>query len=241
MGLGIGFDVVLGTFSRIKYLTPETGWLWVRRIAFTHICFPMIGYYGFIELFYLFPYLRILLGIVAFGLIVYFLIDIVKGWLEKENETDETHPFAWAVVLTVSWDALFSGPAKSSQALNWNQTEVFLSFVFAGLVVTILAITAVQISFFIQRITKATLNFSTDKLVFSQLFMMFAEFVIFTYFGLLALIRYSFSSELSATYIWIISTLIGIVLFVVIWRYLLPNIRNRVMSELPNQSKVNQT
>ena len=234
MGLGIGIDVVLGTFSRIKYLTKPTSWLWIRRITFTHIAFPMIGYYGFIELFYLFPSLRIILGLIAFGLIVFFLFDIVRGWLEKDIETEEDQPFAWAVVLAVSWDALFSGPAKSSQAINWNQTEVFLSFFLAGLVVTVLAIVAVQISFFIQRIAKTKLDFSTDKLVFAHIFMMFAEFMIFAYFGLLALLRYSFSSELPVIYIWIISAIIGIVVFSVIWRSLFPNIKNRVISELPN-------
>lgn len=234
MGLGIGLDVVLGTLSRTKYLDKTNRWLWIRRIAFTHIAFPMIGYYGFIELFYLFPSIRVVLGLVAFILILIFLFDIIKSWLsEDDDKSDETSPFSWAVVLTVSWDALFSGPAKSAQALNWNQTEVFLSFFLSGLVVTFLAIIAVQIAFVIQRLAAKLIATSIDSLVYAQLFMMFAEFAIFTYFGLLALIRYSFHSEFSALYIAVISIAFSFLVFLLTIKILLPNLRKRVLAELP--------
>ncbi len=235
MGLGIGLDVILGTFSRTKYLDKTNRWLWIRRIAFTHIAFPMMGYYGFIQLFYLFPSIRMVLGLVAFVLILIFLFDIIKGWLSKdENKSDETNPFSWAVVLTVSWDALFSGPAKSAQALNWNQTEVFLSFFLSGLVVTFLAIVAVQVSFVIQRLAAKLIATSIDSLVYAQLFMMFAEFAIFTYFGLLALIRYSFHSDFSALYISAISVVFSFLVFLFTIKLLLPNLRKLVLEELPS-------
>jgi TctA family transporter len=44
-------------------------------------------------------------------------------------------------VLAVSWDALWSGPAKAAQATagNWNDYQVVLSFAIAGVVVALVA------------------------------------------------------------------------------------------------------
>ena len=234
MGLGIGFDVVLGTLARTKYIDKTNQWTWITRIAFTHVAFPMIGYYGFIQLFYLFPSIRIGLGLVAFILILIFLFDIIKGWLSETDDFDQTHPFSWAVVLTVSWDALFSGPAKSAQALNWNTTEVFFSFFLSGLVVTLLAVGAVRIAFVIQKLAQKLIAGKINFLVYAQLGMMFAEFVIFAYFGLLALVRYTFYSELAAVYVLLISIAVSFSAFLVTIGKILPNLRKRVLAELPS-------
>jgi hypothetical protein len=196
----------------------------------------MVGYYGFIELFHLVPSIRVVLGLIAFTLIVIFLVDVVKGWLSVDIKDNEDLPFSWAVVLSVSWDALFSGPAKSAQAIGWNRNEVFLSFFISGMVVTILALLAIRLSFLVRRFSAKLLKFSLIKLVLFELFLMFAEFVIFLYFGLLALLRYSFSSNSSLLYVALAASITGILLFLLLWNSLLPKVRERVTNELLNSS-----
>ena len=236
LGLGIGLDVILATLSRVKYITPIRGWLWVKRITTTHIAFPMIGYYGFIELFYLFPALRVLLGLVAFALIIYFLIDVIKGWLNTSTQNDNDNPFSWSVVLSVSWDALFSGPAKSAQAINWNHNQVIFSFFISGLVVTLLTIFAVRLTYFLRKAAANMLKTSVKKYVKYQIALMLSEFIIFLYFGLLALARYTFSSDIPPWLVGLISLALGVVLYLSIHKSLLPVVTKQITKELLDSS-----
>jgi hypothetical protein len=228
MGLGIGFDVVLATLSRLRHISSDNSWLWVKRISFTHVLFPMIGYYFFVGLFRSYPFLRILLGIIAFSLVVIFLFDIVKGWLSQDSQDSDESPFAWAVVLSVSWDALFSGPAKSAQAIGWSSRQVLVSFIISGAVVTSMAIIAVIIAKAIRRAITDILGTEVYRLSILHLAMMYFEFVILSYFGVLALIRYTLASGLSFIAIAAISVAFGAVLFFLLRKSLLHNTQLRV-------------
>lgn len=228
MGLGIGFDVVLATLSRLRYISGRNGWLWVKRISFTHVLFPMVGYYFFVGLFRSFPILHTVLGIIAFVLVTIFLFDIVRGWLAKGSGEQNNEPFAWAVVLSVSWDALFSGPAKSAQAIGWSSGEVVLSFVISGAVVTSLAITAVGLAYTIRHAISKMLSSTLPRLTALNLTMMFLEFVILLYFGLLALVRYTFASEMPSVNVVAISFLVGLVLFAILGQSLFQRTQERV-------------
>ena len=228
MGLGIGFDVVLATLSRLRHISSQNSWLWVKRISFTHVLFPMIGYYFFIGLFRSYSFLRILLGIIAFSLVAIFLFDIVKGWLSQDSQDSDESPFAWAVVLSVSWDALFSGPAKSAQAIGWSSRQVLISFVISGFVVMSMAHIAVIIAKAIQRAITDILGTEVYRLSMLHLAMMYFEFVILFYFGVLAFTRYTLESELSFTAIAAISVVSGAILFMLLWTSLLHNTHLRV-------------
>lgn len=232
MGLGIGFDVVLATLSRLKYITGKRGLIWVRRITTTHILFPMTGYYSFIELFQLFPRLRMLLGVIAFVLIVYFLFDLVKGWLTGDDDEGEVDPFSWAVVLSVSWDALFSGPAKSAQAIGWSHLEVLFSFVISGLVVTMLAFAALVAAYLIREAAVALLKSYLNGMTLLHLVMMYIEFTVLAYFGVLALLRYTFASETPMLEVAVIAALVGAVLFLCAGKVLFKKTRSHVVTTL---------
>ena len=234
MGLGIGFDVVLATLSRLKHISGKNSWLWIQRISFTHVFFPMIGYYFFVGLFRSFPVLRIALGIIAFALVVMFLVDIVKRWMSEESADQNNVPFAWAVVLSVSWDALFSGPAKSAQAIGWSSNEVLLSFVISGVVVTSLAIMAVGLAYWIRHIITNLLSSTFHRLTLLHLAMMFLEFVILAYFGILALLRYTFMSEMVSLRVALISLLSGAFLFAILWKPLVQKTRRHIVLTISN-------
>lgn len=232
MGLGIGFDVVLATLSRIRHISGNSSWVWVQRISFTHVLFPMIGYYLFVGLFRSFPSLRIALGVIAFALIVIFLVDILKTWVSEEGEEDNSEPFAWTVVLSVSWDALFSGPAKSAQAIGWSTGQVLLSFIISGAVVTILAISAVGIAYLIRHTITKILSSTFIRLTLLNIAMMFVEFIILAYFGILALMRYTLMSDISFSKIAIISFLIGAFVFIIFWNSLFRKAQRRIASNV---------
>ncbi len=228
MGLGIGLDVVLATLSRLRYISGKHSWLWVKRISFTHVLFPMIGYYFFVGLFRSFPILHTALGLVAFSLVAIFLFDIVKRWLSEATDEESNDPFAWTVVLSVSWDALFSGPAKSAQAIGWSSGEVILSFIISGAVVTILAIAAVGIAYSVRHAINKVLSSTLPKLTLLNLAMMFLEFVILSYFGILALVRYTFVSEMASIKVVAISFLTGVLLFAIFWKSLFQRTQQRI-------------
>jgi len=232
LGLGIGLDVFLATLSRVKYLTPARGLTWIRRITATHIAFPMVGYYGFIELFRIFPALRGILGLTAVSLILYFLVDVIKGWFEIGEECQDRDPFSWAVVLSVSWDALFSGPAKSAQAINWNYQEVLASFFISGLIVATMTIIAVRLTLSIHKAVLEHTTSSVNTHIRYQIVMMFAEVSIFLYFGILAFARYSLSSDIPSWQVGLISILSCSLLYFCLRHRLLPIMNKKVLLEI---------
>lgn len=241
MGLGIGFDVVLATLSLLRYVTGKAGLTWVRRITATHIIFPMIGYYVFIGLFQSFPRLRVILGIVAFALVAYFLFDLVKKWLTDKGEEIEGDPFRWERVLAVSWDALFSGPAKSAQAIGWSKPEVLFSFFISGLVVTALALGALTAAYFMGKLVFSLLKSSLTGMTILHLAMMYIEFVVLAYFGILAFLRYSLSSEWTMLEVSIIAMLAGAILFMFFGKALFSRTRARLLLTLNDAANSLQT
>lgn len=237
MGLGIGFDVVLATLSRLRHISGSNSWLWVKRISFTHVLFPMVGYYFFVGLFRSFPLLHTALGIIAFTLVTGFLFDIMRGWLSEGTGEQDNEPFAWAVVLSVSWDALFSGPAKSAQAIGWSSGEVILSFVISGAVVTTLAIIAVGMAYAIRHAITKMLSSTLHRLTVLNLALMFFEFVILSYFGILALVRYTLVSEMPFIRIAAISFLAGFCLFAILSQPLFQRTKQRIALSVASLEK----
>jgi hypothetical protein len=129
-------------------------------VTITHIVFPAIGYFLFYNLASTFPYAQTILGVTGFVLVALFIYEVVCEAADRMpvfgiSETlgnifnfgeDESKRFL--AVLAVSWDALWSGPAKATQTSvgNWNEYQVVLSFAIAGLVVALMAELALTIS-----------------------------------------------------------------------------------------------
>jgi hypothetical protein len=85
-------------------------------------------------------------GIAAASLVMFFVVRAYRTWRQGETEDTQAGGAGWPLVLAVSWDALFSGPAKAAQAFEWSEREVLLSFFIAGGVVGITAAAAVTVA-----------------------------------------------------------------------------------------------
>jgi hypothetical protein len=165
MGFGIAVDVVIATVSKFRdgSLSLKS---WTVPITVTHIMFPAVGYYLFWGLGEAVPALHFLLGLTGFVLVALFIYEVVceavgiepafgiSGWIAEVFGLAEDDSRRFIAILAVSWDALWSGPAKAAQAeaANWTTNEVFWSFFVAGLTVAVFAQAALIGAFWLRKI-----------------------------------------------------------------------------------------
>lgn len=153
MGLGIAVDVAIATIARFRDASMNFR-NWAVPVALSHIMLPALGYYGWWFLGQQFESLGLLLGLLAFGLIAVFLYEAICEWLDAKplvslepltawlfKGADDSSRGRFIMIMAVSMDALWSGPAKAAQAESgqWTPMEVFASFFIAGAVVAIVA------------------------------------------------------------------------------------------------------
>jgi hypothetical protein len=160
MGVGIAIDVMLATVS--KFRDDDLSFRnWTLPIMATHIGLPAIGYYGFWGLSQEFPLLTPIFGGIGALFVALFIYEVFSAWIDHKPifgisafigglfgfEEDDARRMV--AIMAVSWDALWSGPAKAAQAVdgNWNTLEVGVSFLIAGIVVAIAAQTSLKIAF----------------------------------------------------------------------------------------------
>ncbi|AWB65742.1 hypothetical protein C2869_04495 [Saccharobesus litoralis] len=204
MAIGIGIDVVLATLLRAEHLTSnKQKWLWLSGVTATHTLFPMLGYLITLYSVQFFPQITPLVGIIAFCLVAHFL------WQELTTTEDEPKGslalINVAIILAISWDALWSGPAKSAQVTAWPDYLIWLSFILVGAIVWLLAYSALNFS---QSITIKSLNNQLGKQLSTWL-----QYSIIAYFGLLALVKYTLNLSPPALIIFACSALsIGVAL-----------------------------
>lgn len=198
MGLGIGIDVAIATFMRAPAMADKkVAAKWVVGVSATHTLFPMIGYLFTYFSLQALPVITPLVGILAFVLIVWFLVDEFKGLSESDHESGHTY-ISVALVLAVSWDALWSGPAKSAQVEGWSEWMIWLSFLLVGIVVMAFCLS----SLYLARKLCALSNMANDSLNPRLLdISRWVQYSVINYFGMLALVRYTFSSDINWLYI----------------------------------------
>jgi len=136
MGAAIAMDVMIATFTRARQFdSARKAASWTALVATTHTLFPMIGYYS--VAFYLSTSTRFqsLIGASAAVAIGWLVVTSYLEWRSGVVEEQHTNLKQLALVISVSWDALLSGPAKAAQAKGWSPSEIFFSFLVVGLVV----------------------------------------------------------------------------------------------------------
>jgi hypothetical protein len=193
MGIGIAIDVAIATIVmfRDEKLSFRS---WTLPIMSTHILFPGVGYYLVWGLGAAFTPLQVILGFMGAALVAAFLYEATSEWRGQEpvfaisdwmGQKFEGRSLAWLTpaILAVSWDALWSGPAKAAQATHWGTSEVLLSFLVAGVVVAVVAQLALAVAFWLRSISFA----SAHKLATFNLGGKFAEVSVIGGFGILAL------------------------------------------------------
>lgn len=192
MGLGIAIDVALASIALGAALRDRRrARQWVTRITATHITFPMIGYYSAFTLEQV-PGLSAVVGVVGASLIAIFLYGMLRDMIAGEGGRPPTVTGVsdWPLVLAVSWDALWSGPAKAAQAMGWTAIEVLLSFPLAGLVVAAAATVSTLAAGYLE--TRALqLRDSAQRQVAFKMWGVITEVGIFSYFGFLALFSFT--------------------------------------------------
>jgi hypothetical protein len=197
MGLGIAVDVAIATVSRFRDRTMSFA-NWTFPVAIAHILLPAFGYYGWWFLGQQFQGLALILGLLAFGMIAVFIYQAICEWIGTEPLVSLDSITGWAfnhlgseskgrivMVLAVSMDALWSGPAKAAQAASgqWTPFEVLVSFFIAGAVVALVAEIALLIAFALRRVSFHNTNRLALFLVGGKYF----EVTILFAFGLLSL------------------------------------------------------
>ncbi len=196
MGVGIAIDVSIATTARFR--DEQLSWkTWTVPISITHITFPAIGYYLFWGAAKVAPAAEAILGVAGFLLVLLFLYEVI-------SESSGRTPFfgissfiseifgikgndsrRFIAILAVSWDALWSGPAKAAQAAagNWSDAEVFISFFVAGGTVAVIAQLALMAAYLLRKIRFKDVN----KMVYFNLGGKLLELSVIGGFGILSL------------------------------------------------------
>lgn len=226
MGVGVGIDVFIATI--VKYRDRTLSWKsWTIPVVITHITFPAFGYFLFWSLSNSLPVAKIALGIIGFVLVSLFLYEVVcesaglkpkfgiSTWISGLFNLKEKNSRTFITVLVVSWDALWSGPAKAAQASvgGWSNTEVLLSFLVAGAVVALIAELALFLAFFLRK--KEFKN--PISLSRYNLFGKYLELSVIGGFGVLSLWQ-SFSATANIYLSILISTLFMTIIFSMLFK-----------------------
>ncbi|MBY6185731.1 hypothetical protein KUV89_03630 [Marinobacter hydrocarbonoclasticus] len=192
MGAGIGADVALASASTTG-LPRRARWLWLAGVTATHTLFPMAGYLLTFFSARAAPALLPWLGLLAAGLILHFYLDEVRN---TENAQENPGKLSWPLLLAISWDALWSGPAKSAQVLEWSPLWVWLSFLVVGAVVLGCALLGQQLGRWLMSHPAYAGGCR------------YLQLTILGYFGLLALCRYTLHWPVPELFLFALSALI---------------------------------
>lgn len=197
MGLGIGADVALATFLRANAMANKrTAFFWILGVTLTHTLFPMVGYLLAHFSINNAPLISPIIGILAFSFIAFFItqeLEVGSGFGDDKSEQGKSAQngqvfVSLGLILTVSWDALWSGPAKSAQVIGWPEFWIWASFLIIGLVVTLFSISSYYIA------KRVALNFQQPNWIQFDLGQ-WVQLSVISYFGLLALLRYTFDIQ----------------------------------------------
>lgn len=222
MGLGVAIDVVITTLARFQ--DERMTWRnWTLPITITHIFFPAFGYFLFWSLDDAFPLLHGLLGTIGFILVALYVYEVlsesignkpwfgISAWIGNKLQLSAARAGIFMAVVAVSWDALWSGPARAAQAAagGWNGIEVFVSFIITGAVVALLAEAALTIAHRMR--TRQFQN--TELLTRASISGMYLELSVIGGFGILSL--WHVFSATANLYAAIILALVGLLFFFV--------------------------
>ncbi|WP_232842808.1 hypothetical protein [Psychrosphaera ytuae] len=194
MAVGIGTDVALATLSRASRLTGfRVALFWIFGVSLTHTLFPMAGYLLTFFSIQLHPAITPTVGVIAFALIALYLKEELGEYgieASKELSASNNHQqlmVTMGLILAVSWDALWSGPAKSAQVIGWPEVWVWASFVVVGCLISVLALCALRLGY---RVSGAWQN---SVLGFVAVLL---QHTVIAYFGMLALTTYTLGLDL---------------------------------------------
>ena len=196
MGLGVGVDVAAATFARARQMQGlAVILLWVIGVSLTHSLFPMLGYLLTYFSVNALPALTPVIGIIAFICISFYLKNELITFARPQQQQPipgNQMLVTCGVILAVSWDALWSGPAKSAQVVGWPESLVWLSFIIVGVVVALLALGSLLLALKLGKL----LSSNSYSVVCINWLSASVQYSVIGYFGVLALSRYSLNLAL---------------------------------------------
>lgn len=151
--LAIAVDAQILVLLRFRTLsTRAAAFRWAAAVGLTHLLFPLVGFLGG---WVLLERYRMAVLVFPMGSV---LIAILIGWILREatqpqkpgdhlgaDSTGGAVAF-WASVLLVSYDALLSGPGKTTFLDRFPSTLAVLSFVVVGLLVAAFTLCAAWVA-----------------------------------------------------------------------------------------------
>lgn len=206
MGLGIGTDVAIATVLRAKQLSSfRIALFWIIGVSLTHTLFPMVGYLLTYFSIQTLPTITPIVGILAFSCIAHFiwseLADYADPSTENDGQDDRQLLISLGLILAVSWDALWSGPAKSAQVIGWPDLMVWGSFLIVGLMVSVAALVSWGLGKYLQQ--KQTRSAEHPNPV-----ALWLQYSVISYFGWLALLRYTLDLNVAWWHVLLLSSAI---------------------------------
>jgi hypothetical protein len=221
MGLGIGLDVAIATAVRAKQLsTIGLASAWFVGVSVTHTIFLMFGYLLTYFSIKMQPVIEPIIGLLAFTCIFYYLKSELTEFAQpKKQGEDKQLMVTLGLILAVSWDALWSGPAKSAQVIGWPEFWVWISFLLVGVFVSVLAIASLSFALYAQR--------SIEDSRMSRWLSLWVQYSVIGYFGLLAMLRYTLNINI---YWWQV-LLLSALLIAIAMRLLIVKAANNQVSQ----------
>jgi hypothetical protein len=222
MGLGIGLDVAVATAARAKQLsTLKVATMWIVGVTLTHTLFPMLGYLLTYFSIHIQPAIEPLVGLIAFSCIYYYLKGELRNMANASDKNENNQLMVTlGLILAVSWDALWSGPAKSAQVIGWPESLIWASFLVVGLMVLLLAIGSL--------LSVLKLHQSVGEQFHLKWLPLWIQYSVIGYFGLLALLQYT----LGITMYWWQILMLSALLIALFMTILLPNQQSKPSSRL---------
>lgn len=200
MGLGIGLDAAAATVIQSGQLNKlKHQFFWLSGITLTHTLFPLLGY----SLSYIsvqtHPSIGPLVGLIAFVLIAIFIFHEFSQHFSAKPKIGKNHLYInVALILAVSWDALWSGPAKSAQVINWPEYAVSASFLLVGFIVLLMTSFALIVS---KKLQSAARHHALKNLHTLKPLAYAIQLTAISYFAWLALFRYTLDIHIHALFI----------------------------------------
>ncbi|MFT7644848.1 MAG: hypothetical protein ACI9BF_000509 [Candidatus Paceibacteria bacterium] len=228
LGFAIAIDVLVVTLSRFhdREISIKS---WVLPLALTHSVFPAIGYGIFWSAGVAWPQGKMIIGVLGFLLVAAVVYEIFMESLGKEIRYSLSHFLShlfgvdklqvrrWAIVLSVSWDALLCAPAliPLAQSGNWTLGMTILSFCSFGIIVVFVGVVALFGAWLFRRIHFSNTNLLTQL----NLGGTFLGLSVLSGFGAMSL--WSAFSDKSDLYVSIVSTaFMFTVFFTIKWQEL---------------------
>jgi hypothetical protein len=222
MGLGIGLDVAVATAARAKQLsTIRLATIWIVGVSVTHTVFPMFGYLLTYFSLQMQPAIEPIIGLLAFTCIFYYLKSELTELKQSKKQGDEKQLMVTlGLILAVSWDALWSGPAKSAQVIGWPEFLVWVSFLLVGAFVSVMAIASLSFALRAQQ--------SIKESRMSIWLSLWAQYSVIGYFGLLAILRYTLNIHI---YWWQV-LIMAALLMAIVMSLLIAKVANHQVSRI---------